>query len=246
MNDLGGIDTHSREPAVPGHRGQHAVLGMRAVEVIGHAPSKPVKLDAGTDQVSIFCRGVECHRQMLGFEHLKLQRHRQSIFGSAIAKPDQRFAAFEHRPTGQRLQSIEVGEPCGIGVDSPITPQCLNGFAYRGLRHHRLRLDAGTDGVCHVGLERRIGPGIATHQITALGAQLVLGEKQRRDGTGIADRPGQRATTAANSIIDGGAAEEFPAHAAKGFEQAHQVPFDVVTRICRGARGHRPVSAACS
>ena len=153
MDDLGRIDAHRRESAATGHRSEHSVFRVRSVEVIGHPPPEAIKFDAGANHVAVLGRRIEGDRQVLGFQHLNLQGHRQSILRPAIAQAHQRFAAFEHRPASQRLQSVEIRESRGIGVDRPVAPERLNGFANRRLRHHRLRFDAGTDGVGHVGFQ---------------------------------------------------------------------------------------------
>ena len=136
---------------------------------------------------------IERHRQMLGFEHLDLQGHRQTIFGPSIAQPDQGFPAFEHGARRQCLQSVEVRQAGRIGAFTPVPPQGMDGFTQGVVLHHRLWLDAGADGVRHVGINPGGGPGISAHQITTPGAQGILGVRQRSDRTDIRDRPGQGA-----------------------------------------------------
>jgi hypothetical protein len=67
--------------------------------------------------------------RVLGFKHLQLQRHRKPILGPPIADPNQRLAAFQHRPAGQGLQAIEIGEPRSVGIQRPVAPEHLDPFA---------------------------------------------------------------------------------------------------------------------
>ena len=93
------------------------------------APTEAVELDAGADHVAVLRRGVQGDGQMLGFEYLQLQRHRQPILGSAVANADQCLAAFEHGAAGERLQPVEIGQPGRIGIQRPVAPQRLDPFA---------------------------------------------------------------------------------------------------------------------
>ena len=155
------------------------------VQVIGHTPSEAVKFDAGANHVAVRSRRVHGHRQVLRFEYLQLQRHRQPVFWAPIADPHQCLAALQHGPAGQGLQAIEISEPRSVGIQRPVAPEHLDPFAQCGIRHQGLRLDAGTDRIGHVGLQRGIGPGIAPHEITTLGAQFGLGRHQRRYSTRV-------------------------------------------------------------
>jgi hypothetical protein len=72
---------------------------------------------------------VHRHRQVLGLQHLDLQRHRQPILRTAGAQPHQAFAAFEHGAAGQCLQAVEIGQAGGIGFLAPVPPQRLDALA---------------------------------------------------------------------------------------------------------------------
>ena len=64
---------------------------------------------------------------------------------------------------------ILVGLTGGIGLCSPITPQCLH-FSFEALvAGQALWLDARSDCVGNEGLDARLSPGIAPHQVAALG-----------------------------------------------------------------------------
>lgn len=185
VDDLGGTHAHGVETSRGGararHRRQAPVARMRAGQVVGHAPPEPVELDAGADDVARGQVPVQSGRQVLGLEHLQLQTHRQTVLGTAPAQAHQRLAAFQHRAAGERLQAVEVGESCGVGLLHPVPPQRVDGLAHGRISHHALRLDAGADGVGHEGLDARGRPGVAPGEIAALGAQFVLRESQRRD-----------------------------------------------------------------
>ena len=53
MDDLGGSDAHDLQAAGTGHRRQAAVVRVAFVEMVGHAPTEAVELDAGTDRVAV-------------------------------------------------------------------------------------------------------------------------------------------------------------------------------------------------
>jgi hypothetical protein len=175
---------------------------------------------------------LSVHRQMLGFQHLQLQRHHQPVLDAAVAQADQRFAAFEHRPAGERLQAVEIGESRGVGFFGPVPEERLQPLAQNDVGDHRLRLDAGADGVGDEGIQRRRGPGIAAHQIATLGAQLGLGCEQCSDRAGIAGHPGERAPPAAGAVVDRQRREAR----LDPRPEAHQKPLPVVTRIWRVRR----------
>lgn len=122
---------------------------------------------------------------MLGFQHLQLERHRQAVLDAAVAQTDERFAAFEHRSAGERLQAVEVGESGGIGFLGPVPEERLQPLAQNDVGDHRLRLDAGADGVGDEGIQHRRGPGIAAHEVATLRAQLGLGCQECSDAPGL-------------------------------------------------------------
>ena len=143
------------------------------------------------------------HRQVLGLQDLDLQGNAQTVFGPAITQPNQGFTAFEHRPTGHGLQAIEVRQPGCIGFNRPVAPQGLHGFALQGIGEHGLGLDAGANGIGHIGFQSGVGPGITAHQVPALGAQFILVKQHGGNSTGIADRPGQRTPATTDTVIGG-------------------------------------------
>ena len=126
VDDFLRIDAHRVHSALARHRGQTTVLGMRAVQVVGHAPSQPVELDAGTYDVARRQISVEADRQVLGLQQLKLQGHHQSVLRATGAQPDQALAAFQHCAAGERLQAVEVGLASGVGFLRPVAPQRLH------------------------------------------------------------------------------------------------------------------------
>ena len=76
---------------------------MRPVQVIGHAPTEAIELDARAHHIAVRQIGVEVHGEVFGFEHLKLQGDGEAILLAARAQADQAFAAFQHRAAGQGL-----------------------------------------------------------------------------------------------------------------------------------------------
>jgi hypothetical protein len=63
----------------------------------------PARMTLPLGRFSFFAR-----RQVLGFQQLKLQRHRQAVFGPAGAKAHQALAAFDRRAADQRLEAVEI------------------------------------------------------------------------------------------------------------------------------------------
>ena len=175
MDDLFGVDAHGIQAPLAGHRRQPPVFRMGFVEVIGDAPPQTVELDTGTHHIARRQFSVEIDRQVLCLEQLQLQRHNQTILWPAGTQTNKAFAPFEHGPTCQRLQTVEVGLTGGIGLCSPITPQCLH-FSFEALvAGQTLRLDASADRIGDKCLDSRLCPGIAPHQVAALDTQVVAG-----------------------------------------------------------------------
>ena len=105
------MNTNRFDATRPGHGCETAIVRVRSIEVVGDAPSQPVELDAGTDDVAV--RKLPVHRQwqMLGLQHLNLERHRQPVLETPPAQSHNRLASLQHGPAGKRLQPVEIGEP---------------------------------------------------------------------------------------------------------------------------------------
>ena len=143
---------------------------MRAVQVIRDTTPKAVELDSRAHDVSGGQFRIHGGRQVLGLQDLELECHRQAILGAAVAKAHERLPALDHGAAGKRLETVEVGETCRIRFLAPIPPQRVDRLTQGEVRHHRLRLDAGADGIRHEGLDPGRRPGIAANEIPALGA----------------------------------------------------------------------------
>jgi len=52
VQDLAGVDAHRLQCALARHRRQAPVLGVGAVEVVGHPPSQGIELDPGADLIA--------------------------------------------------------------------------------------------------------------------------------------------------------------------------------------------------
>ena len=140
------------------------------MQVVSHPATHFVEFDASANDIATRQIPVHGGWQVLCFQHLNLQRHRQAIFGTAVAQSYKCFAAFEHGAGGQSLKTVEVGQSCGIRLLTPVPPEAVDGFAGGLVLHHALRLDAGADGVRNKGFDASSSPGVTPHQVTALGA----------------------------------------------------------------------------
>ena len=110
MDDFaGGIDAHRVHPAPVPTSAPADRPRMRAVQVVGDAPSELVELDAGARITFPDGRSrVQVAGRCSGSSNCSLQATGQAILRAAGAA-DQAFAAFEHGAAGQRLQAVEIG-----------------------------------------------------------------------------------------------------------------------------------------
>jgi hypothetical protein len=188
VTDLLGRHPHQVGPALLAH-----IAWVDAVEVVGDPPPDPVELDAEDDLVPIRQGLAFAERQVLGGEHLQLQRHRELILGSARAKSKEAFAGLEHRACGHRLQAVEVGQAIGVGLVSPGEPEALDLVFERAVLNQARRLDPAADGERG---EARRGIGtvrVGPHQLPgARPLQLAALEHQAVDGL-AAGAPGDQA-----------------------------------------------------
>ena len=156
---------------------------MGAVEVVGDPPPDPVELDAKNDLVAVRQGLALAERQVLGGQHLQLQRHGEPIVGSARAEAEEALAGFEHGARRHGLEAVEVGQAIGIGLVGPGEPEPLDVVFELGVVHQAGGLDAAANGVrgeacCGIG-----GIGIGPHQLAgARPLQLAALQDQAVDG----------------------------------------------------------------
>jgi hypothetical protein len=129
VQDVPRGDPDRIQTARTGHRCQRAIARMALIQVVGDPPSKAIELDPGADHVAVLEFTVQRARQVFRLQHLDLQRHREPVLGTAIAQPDQRLTALDHRPGGQRLQPVEIRASGRIGLPAPVRPEVVNGLA---------------------------------------------------------------------------------------------------------------------
>ena len=86
-------------------------------------------------------------RQVLGGQHLQLQRHREPVLRPSRAEPEEALAGLEHGARRHRLQAVEVGQAIGIGLVGPGEPQALDPVLERAVLDQARRLDAAADGM---------------------------------------------------------------------------------------------------
>jgi hypothetical protein len=84
---------------------------MSAVEVVGDAPPDPVELDAEDDLVAVGQGLTLAEREVLGGEHLQLERDRKPIIRPARPEAEEAFAGLEHGARGHGLEAVEVCKP---------------------------------------------------------------------------------------------------------------------------------------
>jgi hypothetical protein len=238
VDDLLGIHPHGVHPPLAGHRRQQPIFGMRAVQVIRHPSAQPsnsiparTTLPEGRSRFSVcgkcsgsstcICRGTS-----------------NPSSGRRCPQSNQAFAAFEHGPTSQGLQTIQVGQSRRIGFFSPIPPEA-------GSAHETLLVLAMDCGLMPV------PTALATKA-----SMPALAQGLRRTRSRDLVRSSARASEhRADCTRDLGASTpspvgpDRPLHAPDGrtqfFDPVHQNPLSVVTRIWRviglprPARTHR-------
>jgi hypothetical protein len=165
---------------------------MGAVEVVGDPAPDPVELDAKNDLVAVGQGLAFAERQVLGGEHLHLDRHRETVIWSTGPEPEEALAGLEHGPRRHRLQAIEVGQAIGIGLVGPGEPQALNPVLERAVLDQAGGLDAAADGVRRKACRRVRGVGVGAHQLAgARPLQLAALEHQAVDAL-AAGTPGDQ------------------------------------------------------
>ena len=85
VDDFLRIDAHRVHPALARHRSQPTVFGVRAVQVVGDAPTETVEFDARAHHVARRQIEVETDRQVLRLQQLQLQGHHQAILWTTRA-----------------------------------------------------------------------------------------------------------------------------------------------------------------
>jgi hypothetical protein len=158
-----------------------AVAGMRRIEPIGPAAAERVELDALQDEAAVaelLCPGAV---EVIGFQHLQLQRHGQAVLDPALAEADQHLAALDEASGYQRLQPGEVGEAVGVGRGGEGGPEPVG--LGRQLRRRRPspRLQAGADEVADERRHRLGGVGVVADEI----ARAVAEPGDRRGDLGV-------------------------------------------------------------
>jgi hypothetical protein len=109
---------------------------MFLVKMVGGAPAYGVELDAALNVTARAKILVLLEWKHLGREQLDLQRHDKTVLGIPGAQADETFACFEHFASDERLQAVEIGEPVGVGLVRPVTPDLLQlGLQVRVIEH---------------------------------------------------------------------------------------------------------------
>jgi hypothetical protein len=193
------------------------------------ASAEGVELDALQDEAAVAqllgLRGVE----VVGLEHLQLQRHRQAVLDPALAQPHQHLAALDQTADDQRLQAGEVGEAIGIGGPAELRPQAIGLGRQLRLRRPGPRQQAGADHVADQRSHGLGGVGVVADEV----ARAVAEPGNRRCDLGICAGAGRDPAL--------GAAAETGALVGAS-EDRDRLPLPGTTEPCRRRyRADRPV-----
>ena len=96
---------------------------MGRIEPVGAPPAERVELDALQDEAAVGEFAGLPAVEVVGLQHLQLQRHRQPVLDAPFAQPHQHLAALDEAAHDQRLQAGEVGEPVGVGGRGEVEPE---------------------------------------------------------------------------------------------------------------------------
>jgi hypothetical protein len=169
------------------------IARMSAVEVVRDPPPDPVELDAEDDLMPVGQRLALPEREMLGGEHLQLQRHREPVVRATRSEAEEAFPRLEHRPCGHGLETVEVGQAVGIGLVGPGEPETLDLVLERAVLDQAGGLDAGADSMGGEARGSVRGVGIRANQLAgACPLQLAALEDQAVDAL-AAGAPGEQA-----------------------------------------------------
>ena len=185
---------------------------MRPPEVIRRAPPIGPELDPAAHAVVLghLLRGlIAPQRQLLRFDQLQLQRHRQALFPRARAEPDEHLAGLHHFARDDHLLAVEVrlagSRVVRVVLDvrfpDPPVPFLQDQFAdllIRVLRHHA---DAAPDRVRHIRIHRRGRPRTVAHRVAIAGEQLQPVGVQERVLAELTRIPSNAATPSARRIV---------------------------------------------
>ena len=162
MADVGGRHPLALQRA-PAERSDLA--GMDRVQPVRHAAPQPVELDPLVNKAASLglagAQGIE----MVGLQHLELQRHRQPVNGAAGPHSDQTLAAFHHGPGNQRLQAMEVSAPVGVALCREPGPQLVGRIVKGGVAGSGAGLEAAAHQVADQGVHPLGGIGVVSHQV---------------------------------------------------------------------------------
>jgi hypothetical protein len=117
------------------------------MEVVGDPAPDAVELDTEDDLVAVGQGLAFVERQVLGGEHLQLQRHDEAILRTPRPEPEEALAGLEHGARGHGLKAVEVGQAVGIGLVGPGEPQTLDAVLERAVLDQRRRLDTAAHGM---------------------------------------------------------------------------------------------------
>ena len=182
-----------RHPDRLAHTALADIARVGAVEVVGDPAPDPVELDAEDDLVAVRQGLALRERQVLGGQHLQLQRHREPVLRASRPEPEEALAGLEHGARGHGLEAVEVGQAIGIGLVGPGEPEALDLVLERAVLDQARRLDAAADRMRGEARRGVRGVGVGAHQLAgARPLQLAALEHQAVDAL-AAGAPGDQA-----------------------------------------------------
>jgi hypothetical protein len=162
------------------------------MEVVGDPAPDAVELDAEDDLVAVRQGLALGKRQVLGGQHLQLQGHRKPVLQASRPETEEALAGLEHGARCHGLESIEVGQPIGVGFVGPGKPKALDLVLGSPVLDQARRLDATADGMRGEARCGVRGVGVGPHELAGpCPLQLAAPEHQAVDAF-AAGAPGEQ------------------------------------------------------
>ena len=177
---------------------------MHRIEPVGPPTAKRVELDSLHDEAAIRQIAGPGGIQVIRFQQLQLQRHRQAVLDPPVADTHQALAALDHGADHQRLQAGEVGQTIGVAGRGEPGPEPVRGLVDRRIPGPCPRQDAGADQVADHRVARLRRIGVVAHQVARAVAQPADRGADLGVGAGAGDHPAFRPPADARALVAAG------------------------------------------